>query len=497
MSTTIKDDSGRFREHPLRGSEGEEQTGPQGDRFQRSTIVVGPAMHANGGTRHNPMGFPGYEWAYTGSPLTYRWMLQHPVLRLVRSIAVGSIVSSTWEYEKSEETVPDERVEFVKYVFDRIRTHLLNDFFVRGRDFGWAPGEIIWGTETVRGKIQQIIQRIKPLSQEQTDVLEDGYGNFTGLRNYVSSPDAAFADLAAPYKAWKYTYDSEAGYHYGRSWLENTRATAWKDWLDCLQQLQRLGSKITGIVTVVTSPAGTFPTGRVGADGKPEYVSYKENAEIVIRALANGSPGAWMPALGIAVDPKGNVEANKVLSQLAGKPLINVDTKDFGSNSPAILGILERMKHDEELMFGGGLRPSRSGLEGQHGTKAEAEVHTDTGTMNSENDDKEFAVQVQPLIDAVLAVNVSEKARGTVRISCPSLVDRKTSVLKSLILAGMNVPVIAGEVMATLDVTSALKFLGLRTLKDFEPAEAIKSLTQVNKPKAVSDPQGGRPPSEE
>jgi hypothetical protein len=39
------------------------------------------------------------------------------------------------------------------------------------------------------------------------------------------------------------------------------------------------------------------------------------------------------------------------------------------------------MKHDEELMFAGGLRPSRTGLEGKHGTKAESGVMTDTGML--------------------------------------------------------------------------------------------------------------------
>lgn len=495
MPDTIKDENGRFKPRPVSKDRMElESTGPQARGDERVTSIVGHGlMYANGGDPFNPMGFPGYGMLYTGTDTNYRWMLQHPVLRLVRSIAVGSIVSSTWEYVKSDKAVPDEQVELIADAFNPIRTQLVNDFYVRGRDHGWACGEPIWESRLISGRMRTVIARVKPLAPEHTEVLEDPCGNMTGLRNMVRVTDVSSVDLPAPYKAWKYTYDSENGYHYGRSWLENVRATAWKDWLDCAQQLQKLGAKITGIITVITSPSGTFPTGRKKADGTYEHVSYKENAELVVKALASGAPGAWMPALGIAVDPKGNIEANKVLNQLAGKPLINVDTKDFGSNAPAILGILDRMKHDEELMFAGGLRPARSGLEGQHGTKAEAGIHTDTGTMNSENDDKDFARQVQPLLAATLAVNVSEKACHNVRISCPSLVDRKTEVIKAFILAAMNVPALAGAIMECLDVTKGLKFLGFSTMQDFDPKKAIESLTQVNKAPATPEPQGGRP----
>lgn len=451
-------------------------------------------LWANGGCSTNPMGFPGYGQLYWGNDRTYRWMLQHPVLRLVRSICVSPIVASSWEYVKTDPSVPDSSVDLVSQVMNPLRIQLLNDFFIRGRDHGWASGEIIWEQKALQGKERTIISRVKPLLQESTQILHDDGGNPIALRNHVGVGGPV--DIAMPYKGWLYTYDGECGYLYGRSWLENVRRTAWADWLDCAQQLMKLGAKITGILTVVTAPAGSFPTGKYDASGKEIRISYKENAETVIKALASGEvAGAFMPGLSLNVDAKGNVEAYKVLAQLAGKSLITVDTKDFGGNSPAITGILERMKHDEELMFMGGLRPARTGLEGVHGTKAEAGVHTDTGTTNSENDDKDFARQCQPLVNSVLAVNVSEKARDSVRISCPSLVDRKSEIVKAILLSICNVPELAAEVAGTLDIPGALKFLGLQVTGKFDAERVKEGLSKAKDAGAVKnpEPQGGRP----
>lgn len=473
---------------------------PGGPPFMDSLLINNPLLFGMGGNWMNPMNLPGYGGLYTGTYLTYRFMLQHPVVRLVRSIDVGIIGASTWEYEKQDDKVSDEWTTLMQRMFDRLRPSLLSEYFVRGRDYGWAGGEPIW--ELDPNDNYYWIRRVKPLLHDVTRILQDDNGNFTGLRNSISVPGTSetHVDIAYPYKAFLYTFDGEAGYLYGRSWLENIRATAWADWLDTMQQLQKLVGKINGIITIIMSPAGKFP-GPPGPDGKPTFVSYRENAERIIRDLANGAAGAWLPSLGLAPDSKGNIDATKVLLELASKSLTSFELLDFSAQVSGIGPLIERLKHDEELMFAGGLRSPRTGMEGKHGTKAEAEEHTDTGTLNAEIDDRDFAAKCQCLVDAALVVNFGEKARNRVRIKCPSLVDRKAAVLKAFMLAAMNDPILAVQNTKTADMDKIFKALGIPSFTPFNRDEldkAVKDQQKQSNQKKIKtpDPQGGRPPNE-
>ncbi len=124
----------------------DERAGQQvnGQPMLNPVMWTGGMMTASGGSIANPMGYPGYGSEYFGTYETYRWMLQHPVLRFVRAIATAAIMASTWEFERTEDSVPEEWVKQTEKTFLRIRPQLVNDFFVEGRDMGWAPGEPIW-----------------------------------------------------------------------------------------------------------------------------------------------------------------------------------------------------------------------------------------------------------------------------------------------------------------------------------------------------------------
>lgn len=509
----MRSKNGQYAPPPSADLKGGEDTAAQAPGLRRGGMLglagglAGPlAMPglgftaANGGFGwDNPCGFPGYDGLYTGNYITYRWMLSHPTLRLVRGVAVSDILASYWEYDG-----PAASVAAVSENFDRLRSSLMTDFFIRGRDYGWAPGEVVWKPD---GRYRTNIDRIKPLLQDYTWALRDVYGNFTGVRNYApqfaSDTDliepagadiqgpSGYVDLAAPYKAWLYIYDSEAGYLYGRSWLENVRMTAWRDWLDCAQQLQRLGAKITGIISIICSPAGEFP----GPGGTT--VSYQKTATDAIKALSTGAPGIWIPGISFPnFAGSTKLDTAKIIRELVGVSQTTVQPLDFGSTTPAIIGLLERMKHNEELMFEGGLRPARSGKQGEHGTQADAEQHTDTGTKNAELDDHDFARQCQPLLDAFLRVNVGVNAVGTVRICPPSLVDRVTPLFKAILLSIMNEPQVAVEMAATLDMDHHLDKIGMKRVKDFDPAAVKKMIADSQKPKATPEPQGGRPTSQ-
>lgn len=377
-----------------------------------SGIVLDGLLWADGGTCANPLNFPRDGYGYRRGYWTYRWMLQHPVIRHVRQIATAPVIASTWDYKKATPDVPDARVELVRRNLDPLRRRIEEDA-LRGRDYGWAGFEPVW--DSAGGEYR--LECLKPLSHDATTILIDDNGNFAGLAQgnlkTATTVDTQNGQkvqgLPAPYKAWLYTYDRESGNLHGRSWLENIRETAWKDWLDAAQQLAKLSTKIAGTQAIIKSPED------------------KKDASIaLIKALANGAAGGWLPSLiSDDIQPGQNIDMWKLVVELSKSSLTTIDVLDFGSTTAAITGLLERMKHAEGLMFEGGLRSPRSGREGEHGTKAEAGIHTDTGVISAELDDDDIAQQLQPVVDALLVLNYGPDAAGTIRIDPPPLVDDK------------------------------------------------------------------------
>lgn len=380
-----------------------EHTGRQMDQFQS-------LLWANDGCAFNPFGFPGYGSPYLRSYQTYRWMLNNPIVRHARSNVISPILASYFQYKKADESVSDARVKLIEKMFDNLRDNHIADW-LRGFDYGWAGFELIW--DNAAGETRLI--ETKPLLPERTTIMVNNAGRFTGLQQggeildlKVQTETGLIPGLPAPFKAWIYTCDKECGNLYGRSWLENIRQTAWKDWLDAYQQLQKLSAKIAGIQMIMRSPPAQKQECLDGAKG-----------------MANGAIGMWIKSFAMNIDPGNNIEALKLLVELTKAGFINIEPMDFGSTVPAIEGLLARIDKAEANIFSGALMSSRTGLEGKHGTKAEAGVHTDTAMLVSELLHDDVVMQGQILADAVLELNFGPVAKGSVILEAPPLVDLK------------------------------------------------------------------------
>ncbi len=457
-----------------------EQTGPQSSRYNPQLLGQG-VLYASGGCSSNPMGFAGYGLGYGRTYLTYRWMLQNPIVRLVRAISTAPIVSSYWQYKAADDSVPQERVDLIQKMFDRVRQRAISDI-LRGRDYGWSAFEPLWenrGGETW-------LKELKPLTPDYTTILTDDAGRFVGLQanlrtgvegmKVTTESGQVLMGLPAPYKAWVYTYDRECGNLYGRSWLENIRETAWKDWLDTSQQLQKLSGSIAGTQVIIKSPD-----------------SAKDVCIALIKALANGAVGGWIPSMLVNIKPGDSINYQQLVD-LAKASIIDFELLDFGTRTPAIAGLLARLQHDEELIFAGGLRPSRSGMEGKHGTKAEAVVHSDTGMMTTELDDDDIAAQMQPMVDAALVLNFGPDAAGSVFIDPPPLLDSKSQRFDDFIKAVAGNPDVALALAKFADIEKLLEGLDIPVIEGgtFEvvptaPAPAPQSDIPPDRMKVLAD----------
>lgn len=359
----------------------------------------------NGSNAANPCGFPNYGQLYLGSYETYRWMLQHPIVQHARAQVFDPIIASPWGYEAAKD-FPEEQYDFVKAQLEAFRVEMLGDA-LRALDYGWAGFEKVWRIEGGR----YVLDCLKPLRVDTTHILTDKSGGFAGLR-YASKPE----EWLNVHKCWLFTHDKEFGNLYGRSRLENLRATAWRDWLDAATDLMRLSEKISGIMPVVYTPPGSFrtPTG--------ETIKWSENATAALQAARRGV-GVHLTHLG-AQNPTAGAANFEQLLALIKASAVRLEVIDFGSNAPAIASLLDRMKQDEERMFAGYFQSPRTGMATVGGTKADAEQHTDTAIVNSENVASAIARSLnRNVVDDILTINFGPDAKGSVWVNPGKLTD--------------------------------------------------------------------------
>lgn len=447
MLATVVPDA-NDRKPDLTPPEDGEQTGNQGIAFPGGMMVGERTWQANDlglrgnigwgapGVMGNPCAFPYYGSLYLGTYNTYRWMLNHPKIRHARSIVMSPIIDADWEVIK-DESATQEMVDYVKDVILPLRNTFAEDA-MRFLDFGWAGFEPVWGKSETYG---YPLEWLKPLYPDLTTHLWDLKGNFVGF-----SQGGTENQMMVPYKAALITYDRECQNSYGRSRLENIRETAWRGWLDCAQQLSSLGGKIAGVIGMMFGPTGTFK------DSDGNRVSYRQNMVDAINTMRNLGFAIFSqptPAnlLGSGTDPE---KMAKVMDAITKS--IRVQWYDAGNHSAAIEGFLKKMQHDEELMFEGYMRSPRTGSESRHGSRADAQTHTETGILDSEYVAGRFDDQFnRNVLDPALMLNFGPKAKGLVKVNTPALQDSSGSNARTIMgLMIQSNPILAFRIAAMM-----------------------------------------------
>lgn len=400
---------------------------------------------ANAGTTLNPCGFPGYGLLYTGSFATYRFMLQHPRIRHARAQVFAPILSNDWGWQKRKD-FPEEQYRYVLEMLAPQRLRVMGDA-LRALDYGRAGFELVWEPDAGRLRAES-----KPLAVDSTKVVVDkASGKFAGLR-YGDKPDEWLK--VADRKCWLFTYDGEAGDLNGRSRLENLRATAWRDWIDAASDLARLGAKASGTMGILYTPSGSFK------DSNNNTYSWSDVAAEVLPAAKRGDM-IHLRHFGPSTLAAGAQNMEQLLNLIKASA-VRLEMVNFGDKGGEIASTLERMRHDEDLMFAGYLRSSRTGMQSEHGSRADAEQHTDTDTTDLELIDLWIADAFnRGVVDEVLAVNFGEKARGAVWVKPAKLRDVNRAVDLKVIDAILADPELRGLYVEQLDVDAITMRQGL------------------------------------
>lgn len=347
---------------------------------------------------------PYKKTAKLADPAKFRLMRKDPVLNLVRNMFFAGIYSGNWIIEAGDARGTPEMVDYIKRQLEPVRLTLLSKGALGCFDFGWAPFEKVIDADPIASEYK--LFKLKPLIVDSTEILQD---DTTGQYNGLKVGDVEL-DVE---KTLLLNFDQEGSDLKGSSQLEFAEPT-----YDAKQLLAdaaaRYDTKVAGAHWLIKYPVGSTPFNGVDTDNAII-------AKSLLKALQ--SSGAIAIPLG-----KAGFQQVDTYTQAEGGWSIELITAqgvavDFNSRFDY---------YDKSLCRAMGF-PERSILEGQFGTKAEAEAHGDFVIALIEYRHACLLEQINwHLVNHLLLLQFGEGFDNSVVIKAAPLADAKRAMLKAV-----------------------------------------------------------------
>ena len=398
----------------------------------------------------------GYTEPPAGTFDLYRRILSDPTVALAAAANDAPVQFAPWTYEAAD-GVPDEWVKFAQDQMDFLRW----DFVAqarRRRYYGFQAFERVY--EIIDGKLR--IARLKPLLPDITKPIIDEGGAITGLENNQ-------VRIGADKMVWT-VYDSEADDPFGRSILENVRKT-WHHMCEATNSFGKYVAKNAGIIPLVTYPA----SGR-GSDENGREDDNFVHAQRLIESLFS--------ARGVAIPNEIDAMFDGVVGDILRGggdiwQLLSWQIKTLDFKSGAGGEMIEALKHSEALVVRGMLRPERSLLESENGSRADAVAHTDTGLAQSDMLHHENCRYATTLLDELMVANFGTRAKGSIKVMPGALTPDDKEFFRTFAKEALLAPGNADLMLAALDFDKVLD------MGDIPKAEEVIDLSTI----PMTDPQ--------
>lgn len=372
-----------------------------------------------------------------------RLMRRHPTIALARNLAIAPALASVWSVESTDEA-PEESVNFIKDQLIPKQLRMMRTAMLGNIDFGWQGFEKVF---KVDGNKQVILHKMKPLLQDMTEILVDvKTGAFRGLRNTPVGGEHIDLDLS---KSMLFSVDVEGTDWYGEPVMRNVEA-AYNSWDVVNKAANRYDKKIAGSMWVVHYPLGTsmFQGAEIPND---------EIADILLNAM----------------ESSGAIKVPRQIETLSAD--LDAQAPDawkielLSDKGAAKAAFIDRQNYLDKLMIRGFSMPERAVLEGQFGTKAEAEAHADFAITNIELRHRLFVDDVNMHItNQLMRLNYGERSSGTVWVAPTPLADSQTAFLKTVYTVLLGNPEGFMELLDKIDMMALSEKLGIPISPDAE-----------------------------
>ena len=374
-----------------------------------------------------------------GSPQYYkkvRAMRKHPTVRLVRVLSIASMSAAKWSV-----TTTDKAPEGAKDLIETLlpmQAHIMSSGLRGMFDFGWQPFEKVWKYNLEANQIQ--LRKLKPLLQDQTVIMvESKNGDFAGFKQFQTFIGVSNALLL--------NQDVEGTYWYGEGTMQAVEF-AYNRWLVTDSSNVRYDEKISGAHWVIHYPLGRSTYGGVKMDNH-------DIANYLLNAL-QGSGSFVVPRTveNYTVDLNSTVGDDSAWK-------IEILQGDGAQSS-----FSQRMQYLDAQIVRAAEFPERSILEGQYGTKADAEAHADFAVARMDFRNKRFIEQInEGLANQMLRINYGESAENSVKIEVAPIADDKKTLLRQVYLGALANPQMAANEYAQIDMQAIRDTIQIPTLQ--------------------------------
>jgi len=339
-----------------------------------------------------------------------------PTVHLARLLSVAPILAANWSVENDEDAMPA-AIDFVSK-FRKFRSYIVKEAAFGMMDYGWRGMEAVWKLENGYLAIEDFISLLPDITQ----VMPDRVGNFLGFKQmYTDYSGKNHEDvIQGKAKAVLFNQRQEGTNYYGQSDLEIIEDT--KNRYDVANGIaEQYDAKSAGAVWVVQYPVGKTLLNGVMTD----------NAEIARTILSSIKSNGGITLPTSVQGAIGNLIGGATANSLADPNGWTIKLMESTGSSSSHL--LSRMQHLETLMVRGIGLPERSLLEGKHGTKAEAKVHTDVA-LTSAIDRSDYIIGMlnEGPVNAGLVLNYGPSQKGKVRLIAEPIGDDEKAFLREV-----------------------------------------------------------------
>jgi len=352
----------------------------------------------------------------------YRRIKKQPTVHLARRLAIAPMLRASWSIEGPDAL--DATVALAQRTIKALRGVFMSHVTRALYDYGSASMEqylAVPGPARHAAGPPDLV--LKPLLNDLVNVLVDPSGAFAGLKVARAAPGLGHGTLSysAHHTLLPVTssvfigLDPEAGQFYGTGALEIARET-YADWKEANLTASRYDRKVAGTFLQLTYVAGST----VGKDGV--RVDNAELAQTYLEAFETGC------SVAVPIDRSAFLGA-------ATESLPPDFKLEFLSDASSRQGaFVERMRYLDSMLVRAFGLPERAILEGQFGTKAEAEAHTNLALVAMESTHEflteEFATQI---LHPYLTLMLGRAAADTVTLTAGPINPEHTLWKRSLV----------------------------------------------------------------
>ena len=394
-------------------------------------VLVKTAPQLPGST--GPTGDPELAQLWQKNYKTYEEMRLDATIAFARMLCVAPLVTTGWSYENKLHA-PIGAKEMCEDTLEQFRMMIVKQALEGYVDFGWSGWEVVWSVNKSGFNVPQLV---KHLLQPQTIILiDESTGEYQGLRQETGK-DNNQVDLTVQ-ESLRITIDVSGTNWYGRPLLENSRQ-AYLSGLTVDKAANQYDTKIAGSHWIIHYPIGTSPYGDSGV----ETDNYKI-AKDMLAAITYSSGYVVPRRIATFID-----DMNKQF----GEDQWKIDL--ISDQGKGTTGFIERQKYLDALKVRGLGFPERAILEGQFGTKAEAETHANVALVNFELRHMILCQQVnQQLTNQILSLNYGDEAIDSVIIVPIPLANVKQAFWKDLYARFLADPSILMQEYSMIDMAA-------------------------------------------